>query len=122
MQMGTRMVSALEAPIHDNWKNAIIDADETDTIFLNRHHSPGLRALRTERTEALEKYEDNVMGVFGENIMDLYFGGDMEAAVALTGQVAGRIDSVRPVADIIAETSKEFFEVMEDMANKYVRG
>lgn len=122
VQMGTRMVSALEAPIHDNWKNAIIDADETDTIFLNRHHSPGLRALRTERTEALEKYEDNVMGVFGENIMDLYFGGDMEAAVALTGQVAGRIDSVRPVADIISETSKEFFEVMEDMANKYVRG
>lgn len=122
VQMGTRMVSALEAPIHDNWKNAIVDADETDTVFLNRHHSPGLRALRTERTEALEKYEDNVMGVFGTNIMDLYFGGDMEAAVALTGQVAGRIDSVRPVADIISETSQEFFEVMEDMASKYVRG
>jgi len=122
VQMGTRMVSALESPIHENWKSAIVSAEETDTVFLNRHHSPGLRALRTERSEMLEKMEENVMGVFGQNIMDLYFGGNMEAAVALTGQVAGRIDSVRPVADIIRETSKEFFEVMDDMAARYVRG
>ena len=32
----------------------------------------------------------------------------MEAAIALTGQVAGRIDSVRPVADIISDTVSEF--------------
>jgi len=121
VQMGTRMVSALESPIHDNWKNSIVAAEETDTVFLNRHHSPGLRALRTERSEELEKMEGNVMGEFAQNIMDLYFGGDMEAAVALCGQVAGRIESVRPVADIIRETSKEFFEVMDDMASRYVR-
>ena len=35
--------------------------------------------------------------------MDLYFGGDMEAAIALTGQVAGRIESVEPVEPIIRE-------------------
>jgi enoyl-[acyl-carrier protein] reductase II len=122
IQMGTRMVSALEAPIHDNWKNAIVAADETDTVFLNRHHSPGLRALRTGRSEALETFEGNVMTEFGKNLMDLYFGGDMEAGVALCGQVAGRIDAIRPVADIIRETSKEFFEVMDSMAENYVRG
>lgn len=121
VQMGTRMVSSLESPIHDNWKNAIVAADETDTVFLNRQHSPGLRALRTKRSEMLETFEGNVMGEFGQNIMDLYFGGDMEAGVALTGQVAGRIDAIRPVSDIIAETSKEFFEVMDSMADKYVR-
>ena len=32
----------------------------------------------------------------------------MEAAIALSGQVAGRIDAVRPVADIIADTVAEF--------------
>jgi|MGYP006166852237 enoyl-[acyl-carrier protein] reductase II len=122
VQMGTRMVSALESPVHDNWKNAIVEADETDTVFLNRHHSPGLRALRTGRSEELERFEGNVMTEFGKDIMDLYFGGKMESAVALTGQVAGRIDSVRPVADIIADASKEFFEVMEQMASRYVAG
>ena len=85
VQMGTRMVSAAESPVHDNWKQAILDATETDTVMLNRHTSPALRALRTERTEALEfDTESNAMALFGR-AMDLYFGGDMEAAIALVG-------------------------------------
>jgi enoyl-[acyl-carrier protein] reductase II len=121
IQMGTRMVSSAESPVHDNWKNGIIDAAETDTIFLNRRFGPGLRALRTERSESLEYAEQNVMGEFG-SAKDLYFGGDMNAAIALSGQVAGRIESIRPVADIIRETAKEFFEVIDQIADRYVRG
>ena len=103
IQMGTRMVSAAESPVHDNWKNAIVDAKETGTVFLNKFHSPALRALRTERTSRLERDpETNAMSEFGTAI-DLYFGGDMEAAIPLTGQVAGRIESVKPVAEILAE-------------------
>ena len=111
VQMGTRMVSALESPVHDNWKNAIVAAAETDTLFLNERHSPALRALRTERTEKLVHAEHNVFGEFG-NAMALYFGGDMNAAIALSGQVAGRIDAIRPVADIIADTVREFAETV----------
>ena len=44
IQMGTRMVSSAESPIHDNWKQAIVDAEETGTVMLNRHTSPALRA------------------------------------------------------------------------------
>jgi enoyl-[acyl-carrier protein] reductase II len=120
VQMGTRMVSSLESPVHENWKQAIVAAEETDTIFLNRRFGPGLRALRTERSESLEYAETNVMSEFGR-AQDLYFGGDMNAAIALSGQVAGRIDSVRPVADVIRETSKEFFEVLERMTSAYLR-
>jgi enoyl-[acyl-carrier protein] reductase II len=115
VQMGTRMVSAAESPVHSNWKQAIIDAAETDTLFLNRRHSPALRALRTERTQRLMESPDNVFGEFGDAIA-LYFGGDMEAAIALSGQVAGRIDAVRPVADIIADTVREFGEVVARLA------
>jgi enoyl-[acyl-carrier protein] reductase II len=121
VQMGTRMVSSAESPVHENWKNAIVEAAETDTIFLNRRFGPGLRALRTERSEALEYADQNVMGEFGR-AADLYFGGDMNAAIALSGQVAGRIDSVRPVADVIRDTAKEFFEVIEGIADAYLRG
>jgi enoyl-[acyl-carrier protein] reductase II len=121
VQMGTRMVSALESPVHENWKDAIVSAEETDTVFLNRRFGPGLRALRTDHTEELEYADQNVMGELGK-AMDLYFGGDMNASIALTGQVAGRIDSVRPVADIIRETAKEFFEVLDGVADSYLRG
>lgn len=120
VQMGTRMVSAAESPVHANWKNAIVDAQETDTVFLNRAHSPALRALRTEKTSRLEfETETNAMTEFG-TALDLYFGGDMEASIALTGQVAGRIDSIRPVAEVIAEVRADFFRIVGDMANQYV--
>ncbi|MGN6693091.1 MAG: NAD(P)H-dependent flavin oxidoreductase, partial [Aquihabitans sp.] len=108
VQMGTRMVSAAESPIHQNWKDAIVGAAETDTVFLNRFGRPGLRALRTERTTRLEHQDQvDLAEAFG-GVMDLYFGGDMEAAIALSGQVAGRIDDVRPVAQIIEETVQGF--------------
>ena len=107
VQMGTRMVSAAESPVHDNWKQAIVNAAETDTVFLNRFSRPGLRALRTERTTRLERDEHVDMSEFGRT-RDLYFGGDLEAAIALTGQVAGRIESVEPVESIIHRTVDEF--------------
>jgi len=119
IQMGTRMVSALESPVHQNWKDAIVNAEETGTVFLNRFHSPALRALRTERTTRLEaSINDNIMPEFGE-AKALYFGGDMEAAIPLSGQVAGRIESVEPVADIIARTRQEFFEIVDHLGQQY---
>ncbi len=120
VQLGTRMVSALESPVHANWKDAIIGAQETDTVFLNRHQSPALRALRTEKTSGLEyNTEVNAMTEFG-TALDLYFGGDMEASIALTGQVCGRIDAVRPVSDILADIRREFFETLDAMAGRYL--
>lgn len=120
VQMGTRMVSAAESPVHQNWKDMIVNAKETDTVFLNRHGpGPALRALRTEKTTKFElEPPANIMAEFG-NALDLYFGGDMEAAIALSGQVAGRIDSVKPVAQIIRETVEEFEAVMADLGQRY---
>jgi enoyl-[acyl-carrier protein] reductase II len=115
VQMGTRMVSAAESPVHANWKAAIVGAAETDTVFLNRFSRPGLRALRTERSTRLEQQEHVGMDEFG-TAMDLYFGGDMEASLALGGQVMGRIDEVKPVAEVIAETMTEFYETAAQLA------
>jgi enoyl-[acyl-carrier protein] reductase II len=120
IQMGTRMVSAAESPVHDNWKRSIVEAAETDTVFLNRHTSPALRALRTERSEALEyDTETNAMSALAGTALDLYFGGDMNSSLALTGQVAGRIDSVEPVADILQSCAAECREILAQLAGRY---
>ncbi|MGA0601032.1 NAD(P)H-dependent flavin oxidoreductase [Caulobacter sp. KR2-114] len=122
VQMGTRMVSAAESPVHGNWKTAILEAKETDTVFLNRFGpGPALRALRTEKTSAYEKTPpENIMAEFG-NALDLYFGGDMEASIALSGQVAGRIDEIKPVAQVIAETVAEFEAELAALQRQYGR-
>ena len=119
IQLGTRMVSAAESPVHGNWKDAIVEARETDTVFLNRFNSPALRALRTEKTTRLEKdLATNAMREFG-TAKDLYFGGDMEASIALSGQVCGRIDAVRPVAEILDEIEATFAQTVAGLATQY---
>lgn len=112
VQMGTRMVAAAESPVHENWKNAIVGAAETDTVFLNRFGRPGLRALRTERTTRLE-HEDQVGMEHFADTQAVYFGGDLEAGIALTGQVAGRITDIKSVQDILWGTVRQFRERVE---------
>lgn len=119
VQMGTRMLSCLESPVHDNWKQAVVAAKETGTVFLNQQGRPALRALRTERTAALEPQgKFNVMENMA-GIPQLYFGGDMEAAIPLSGQVCGRIDEVISARQVIDETISGFEEVMTGLAREY---
>lgn len=120
VQMGTRMLSSAESPVHDNWKNAIVAAQETDTIFLNRGgKGPALRALRTERTTRLEHQIPESIPKEFANVQALYFGGDMEAAIPLSGQVCGRIDAVKPVAQIIEETIRDFHKTVQGLHARY---
>ena len=120
IQMGTRMVSAAESPVHHNWKDAILAAKETDTVFLNRHGpGPALRALRTERTTRLELEGSENMMAEMRTALELYFGGDMEASIALSGQVAGRIDEVKPVAQIIDEVIAGFHAELATLSSRY---
>jgi len=119
VQMGTRMLSCLESPVHNNWKQAVVAAKETDTVFLNQQGRPALRALRTERTAALEPQgKFNVMENMA-GIPQLYFGGDMEAAIPLSGQVCGRIDEVISARQVIEETISGFEKVMSGLARDY---
>jgi enoyl-[acyl-carrier protein] reductase II len=114
VQMGTRFVSAAESPVHMNYKQAILDAKETGTYVLNKKASPCIRALKTNRTAAI--YEAGLMppDTF-KRLQELYFGGDMEAAVGLAGQTAGLIGEIKTSKQIIDETVSEFFAITARM-------
>ena len=100
VQMGTRMLASVEAPVHDNFKNAIVRADDTGTTLVSNPGAPTMRVLRSRRTESPAESDRGDLA----SVLDLYFSGDMEASVANTGQSSARIEGVRPVADIINET------------------
>ncbi len=120
IQMGTRMVATVESPIHENWKQAIVAASETDTVLLNRHAAPSLRVLRTERSNALEfDITTNAMEHMARH-QELYFGGDMDSALALSGAVAGRINSIEPVAKVISECARECLERLSELRDHYL--
>ncbi len=119
VQMGTRMLSCAESPVHNNWKDAIVNSRETDTVFLNQQGRPALRALKTELTAGLEPLgKFNIMEHMA-NLQALYFGGDMEAAIPLQGQVGGRINSVLSAQEIIDETMTGFNAAINNLSRQY---
>ena len=116
IQMGTRFVSSKESPVHDNFKNKIINSGIDGTYILNKKSKPVIRALKSDLTKDIdEKGEMDMTALM--NIKDLYFGGDMEAAPALSGQSSGLIDQVKPVKQIIDETIDEFNQTCKKLGS-----
>jgi enoyl-[acyl-carrier protein] reductase II len=58
------------------------------------------------------------MIAFG-NVQDLYFGGDLESGIALSGQVAGRITQSRPVAAIIGDCATGCEATLAELSKRY---
>ena len=116
IQMGTRFVSSLESPVHDNFKNAIVNGNEQGTYILNKKAKPCIRALKTDFTDKI--FDDGLMDMSAmSGIKNLYFDGDMNAAPALAGQSIGLIEEIKPVETIINETITEFNEICDSMAS-----
>ena len=114
IQMGTRFVSCQESPVHQNFKDAIVNASETGTWMLNKKSTPCIRALKSQRTQTI--YDEGLMPADAlQGILGVYFGGDMEAAPALAGQSAGLINSVKSAKQIIDDTVTEFFAITARM-------
>ena len=71
---------------------------------MNKTSKPVIRALRTDFTTRHFRSRRNGHVSNGSKIQDLYFGGDMNAAPALSGQSVGLIDGVKSAEEIIQDT------------------
>ena len=116
IQMGTRFVSSAESPVHNNFKNKIIDSGIDGTLVLNKLSKPVIRALKSNLTMDIDQKGGMDMSAM-MNIKKLYFDGDMEAAPALSGQSTGLIDEIKPVKQIIDEIINEFNDVCKKMGD-----
>jgi enoyl-[acyl-carrier protein] reductase II len=118
--MGTRMLTAAEALVHDNLKQAVVNAAETDTMIINRHNGRPVRVMRTETTSEWEFATEGSPATLLGNIADMYRNGDLEISLPQFGQVAGRIDGILPAGEIIRQTVEEFQSVIGRLADQYV--
>ena len=116
IQMGTRFVSSLESPVHDNFKNKIVESGIDGTYILNKESKPVIRALKSNLTDQINDSGQMDMSAL-MNIKDLYFDGDMEAAPALSGQSIGLINEVKSVKQIVNEIINEFNNTCESLGN-----
>ncbi len=123
INMGTRFIATKEAPVHDNVKQAIVDASELDTRLVMRPLRNTERVLNNaavqrllEKEKALGanlKFEDiihEVGGVYPRIMQD----GDMDAGAWSCGMVVGLIHDV--------PTCKELIEGIVAEAEEIIRG
>ncbi|BBX03595.1 2-nitropropane dioxygenase [Mycolicibacterium moriokaense] len=111
VQMGTRMLASRESLVHTNFKEAIVAANDAGTVLLDIPGNPTMRVLRTGLAARVAEHDPNAK-LLGK-VTELYFGGDMEASVANTGQVSSRIAELLPVADIVRRTWDEIETVLD---------
>jgi enoyl-[acyl-carrier protein] reductase II len=120
VQMGTRLLASADSPVHSNLKQAVVGADETATVMLPLDGKRMMRVIRTHAAEQLDASQSLADGGAAlQRVQRLYFDGDMDASVANTGQVAGRIDDLLPAADIITQMWTGCSDVLAEAARRF---
>jgi NAD(P)H-dependent flavin oxidoreductase YrpB (nitropropane dioxygenase family) len=110
MNMGTRFIATKEAPVHDNVKQAILQASELDTRLIMR----GLRntervlnnksvdeILRIEREKGAALTVDDIRERVGGVYPRIMREGDLDAGAFSCGMVAGLVYDIPTVAELI---------------------
>jgi len=106
--MGTRFIATQECIAHPNFKEAVVNAAETDTMIIQKSIGDPMRALKNEI--ALKVQEMESKGATLEELMPFISGlrgrrawveGDIQDGVVTFGQVAGPIHDVPTVKEVI---------------------
>lgn len=107
VQMGTRFLASTEAPVHENFKNAILKANERATIVTGRTLGAPVRTLANSMSKKFAIYEHEnrpreefeTLAVGG--LRRAVYDGDVETGSLMAGQISGMIDKIEPVGEII---------------------
>ena len=120
VQVGSRFVASVEASAHNNFKQAVISAQEGDTLLTLKEITP-VRLLKNEFSESIRKaYEscaskDELKTLLGRGRAKKgMFEGDLANGELEIGQVSALLDTILPAAEIIAEILSEFKEALKD--------
>jgi NADH:quinone reductase (non-electrogenic) len=122
MNMGTRFIATQEAPVHDNVKRAIVAASELDTRLVMRPLRNTERVLKNAAVERLlEKERSLGAGITFQDVLPEVAGvyprimleGEMDAGAWSCGMVAGLIDDVPTVKELIDRIMAEAHAIIE---------
>lgn len=118
VQVGSRFVASLEASCHSNFKNAVINAAEGDTMLSLKALTP-VRLLKNKFFEQVQQAEFN--GMSKEDLEKLLgrgrakkgmFEGNLEEGELEIGQVSSMIKTIKPAAEILHEIWAEYNDLL----------
>ena len=113
VQMGTVFLATHECPISIEYKNLIVEADDTSTTLTGMKFGAPVRGIKNELTKryheleaqssTLMELEELTLGSLRKAVYD----GDVENGSVMSGQIAGLVDEIRPVEQVIVDVLEE---------------
>jgi NAD(P)H-dependent flavin oxidoreductase YrpB (nitropropane dioxygenase family) len=130
--LGTRFMATPEAPIHPNFKQAIVESDGHDTVLTeipdlaSGRVWPGAMS-RAQRNSFIERWagrewalRQNAQEV-GRQVAAARAAGDINNASLSFGQDAGLIDSIKSVREVIQNITSEAEDIIKDRLPSLLR-
>ncbi len=122
VQLGTRFVAVAESIAHQNYKDAVVGAKDTDTVITCRSLIPTRSLKTTGFSQALLALEDGGAGV--DELRDFMghaasriagIEGDLENGEAYCGASAGLIREIPKAAEVIRRLVDGYSEVVKNL-------
>lgn len=118
IQMGTRFICTTECTVHENYKQAIIKAKDRSTMTTGHSLGHPVRALRNPMVHQFEELERR--GVSEKEIIEFGTGklrlaaieGDVKNGSVMAGQIAGMINDIVPVKELIERIVAQAEEII----------
>jgi len=102
VQMGTAFLTTVECPVHENYQQAILQADDTATTVIHKDKGGAIRGLKNHLTE------ENRSAAFSlAALQRAADAGDIQQGIVMSGQIAGLLKEVKPVKSLIEEIYAE---------------
>ncbi|MWC18532.1 nitronate monooxygenase [Acinetobacter johnsonii] len=128
INMGTRFCATIEAPIHDNVKNFIINNDERSTnLIFRKFHNTGRVARNSVSDRVVEitnqldsQFEDirgYVSGAKGRHALET---GDLDVGLIWAGQVQGLIQDIPTCEELLNRIVTEANEIIKQRLNQFI--
>jgi len=120
VQVGSRFVASEEASVHNNFKKAVIDATEGDTLLSLKQVVP-VRLIKNQFFRTIEEAEkrgasaEELAGILGRGRAKKgMFEGDMENGELEIGQVSAMLHDILPAGTIVRQLWEEFSKALKD--------
>lgn len=124
IQVGTCLLVADECPIHENYKDAVIRARDSDTVVTGRSLGAPVRIYKNKMTreylamEARNATRDELEQLTLGALRRAVFDGDIENGSVMMGQVAGIVSKKSSVKDILETLVNDAKKEKEELINK----
>ncbi|MEZ7725767.1 nitronate monooxygenase [Gemella sanguinis] len=118
VQMGTVFLATEECPVSENYKNAILEAVDTSTTLTGTKFGAPVRGIKNELTKRYHELEEKSSTLMELEELTLgslrkaAYEGDVENGSIMSGQIAGLVNEIRPVKDVIEGIFEEAKEVL----------